>query len=63
MAAKYLQNKKCVFDNFGKKSHIITITASQLSPQWLCSYSCTWTHDMRLHIDGTNELKSAQQAK
>ena len=36
---------------------------SQLSPQWLCGNSCTWAHDVRLHIAGTNEPKSAQQAK
>ena len=27
------------------------------------SNSCTWVHDVRLHIAGTNELKSGQQAK
>ena len=36
---------------------------SRLSPQWVCGNSCTWTHDVRLHIAGTNELKSAQQVK
>ena len=36
---------------------------SRLSPQWLCGNSCTWAHDVRLHIAGTNEPKSAQQAK
>ena len=36
---------------------------SQFSPQWLCGNSCTWAHDVRLHIAGTNEPKSAQQAK
>ena len=36
---------------------------SQLSPQWLCGNSCTWPHDARFHIAGTNEPKSAQQAK
>ena len=36
---------------------------SLLSPQWLCGNSCTWEHDVRLHISGTNEPKSAQQAK
>ena len=25
--------------------------------------SCTWAHDVQLHIAGTNELKSAQKAK
>ena len=35
----------------------------QLSRQWLCSNSCTLEHDVRLHIAGTNEPKSAQQAK
>ena len=38
-------------------------TPSPLSPQWLCGDSCTWVHDVRLHIAGTNEPKSAQQAK
>ena len=28
---------------------------SQLSPQWHCGNSCTWAHDVRLYIDGTNE--------
>ena len=37
--------------------------SSRLSPQWLCSNSCTWAHDVWLHIVGTNEPKSAQQAK
>ena len=36
---------------------------SRLSTQWLCGNSCTWAHDVRLHIAGTNEPKSAQQAK
>ena len=36
---------------------------SRSSPQWLCGNSCTWAHDVRLHIAGTNEPKSAQQAK
>ena len=36
---------------------------SGLSPQWLCDNSCTWAHDVQLHIAGTNEPKSAQQAK
>ena len=31
--------------------------------QWLCSNSSTWVHDVRLHIAGTDESKSAQQAK
>ena len=35
----------------------------RLSPQWLCGNSCSWAHDVRLHIAGTNEPKSAQQAK
>ena len=25
---------------------------SRLSPQWLCGNSCTWAHDVRLHIAG-----------
>ena len=37
--------------------------SSRLLPQWLCVNSCTWAHDVRLHIAGTNEPKSAQQAK
>ena len=38
---------------------------SQLLPfrQWPHGYSCTWAHDVRLHIAGTNEPKSAQQFK
>ena len=36
---------------------------SRLSPQRLCGNSCTWEHDIRLHIAGTNEPKNAQQAK
>ena len=36
---------------------------SRLSPQWLCGNSCTWAHDVWSHIAGTNEPKSAQQAK
>ena len=36
---------------------------SRLSPQWLCGNSCTWAHDVQLHIAGTNEPKSAQQVK
>ena len=35
----------------------------RLSPQWLCGNSYTWAHYVQLHIAGTNELKSAQQAK
>ena len=31
--------------------------------QWLCGNSCTWAHDVCIHIAGTNEPKSAQQAK
>ena len=26
---------------------------SRLSPQWLCGNSCTWAHDVRLHIAGS----------
>ena len=36
---------------------------SWLSKQWLCGNSCTWAYDVRLHVAGTNETKSAQQAK
>ena len=35
---------------------------SRLSPQWVCGNSCTWAHDVRLHIAGNNEPKSALQA-
>ena len=30
---------------------------SCLSPQWLCGNSCTWAHEVRLHIVGTYEPK------
>ena len=43
-------------------SHENNVT-SQLSPQQLSGNSCTWAHDVLLHIAGTNERKSAQQAK
>ena len=38
---------------------------SRLLPihQWLHCNSCTWVHDVRLYIAGTNELKSTQQVK
>ena len=37
---------------------------SKLSPRRLCGNSCTWTHDVRwLHIAGTIEPTSVQQAK
>ena len=35
---------------------------SRLSPQWHCGISCTWAHDVRLHIADTNESKNVQQA-
>ena len=34
-----------------------------LLPQWLYGNSCTWTHDIQLHLAGINEPKSNQQAK
>ena len=34
-----------------------------ISPQWLCGNSCNWAHNVQLHIAGTNEPNSAQQAK
>ena len=34
-----------------------------ISPQWLCGNSCNCAHNVQLHIAGTNEPKSAQQAK
>ena len=37
--------------------------SSRLSPQGLCGNSCSWAHDVQLHIPGTNEPKSAQQVK
>ena len=37
--------------------------SSRLSPEWLCGNSCTWAHNVRLHIAGTNEPKSVQQVK
>ena len=36
---------------------------SRFTPQWLYGNPCTWAHDLRLHIAGTSEPKSAQQAK
>ena len=36
---------------------------SWLSPKWLYGNSCTWAHDVRLQIVGTNEPKSAQKAE
>ena len=32
-----------------------------LSLQWLYGNSCTWAHDVRLYIAGTNEPKSIQE--
>ena len=29
--------------------------SSGLSSQWLCGNSCTWVHNVRLHMAGTNE--------
>ena len=37
--------------------------SSRLSPQWFCGNSCTWTHDVRLHITGISKPQSAQQVK
>ena len=37
--------------------------ASQSLPQWPCGNSCSWAHDVELHIDRTNKPKYAQQAK
>ena len=34
-----------------------------LSSQWHCEESCTCENDVRLHIGGTTEPKSAQRAK
>ena len=30
---------------------------------FICGNSCTWAHDVRLHIAGTNEPKSPPQTK
>ena len=30
---------------------------SRLSPQWRYGNSCTWAHDVQLHIADTNEPK------
>ena len=38
--------------------YIYVITKTMCPPG-----SCTWAHDVQLHIAGTNEPKSAQQAK
>ena len=38
------------------------IESNQLYTQWLCGNSCTRVYDLQLHIPGTNEPKSAQQA-
>ena len=35
---------------------------SQLLPQWLCGNSCTWEHDVQLHIAGTNEPKECSRS-
>ena len=32
-------------------------------PQWPYVNSCTWAHDLLLHIASTNEPKNAQQVK
>ena len=44
-------------------THIYICMPSRLSPHWPCGNSYTWANDIRLHIAGTNEPKSAQQAK
>ena len=36
---------------------------SWLSPQCLCGTYCIWASDLQFHIAGTNESKSAEQAK
>ena len=55
------QNHILVLALFVKVLH--AFLPSQLSLQWLCGSSCTWPHDVWLHIAGTNEPKIAQQAK
>ena len=43
--------------------HIQNNVPFRSSSEWLCDNSCTWAHDVQLHIDGTNEPKSVQQSK
>ena len=38
-------------------------SSAQLRSNEDFDFSCTWAHDIRFHIAGTNEPKSAQQAK
>ena len=60
------ENNKCLFSYIYIYTHIFyheNNVPSRLLPQWLCGNSCTWAHEVRLHIAGTNEPKSAQQAK
>ena len=43
--------------------YIYAITQLYISTQQLCVNSCTWAFDVRLHITGTNDPKSAQKVK
>ena len=47
MATKYLHNKKCVFNNFGKYSHIITLTALKKIYIYIYIYMYVFTY---IHI-------------
>ena len=44
-------------------SYIYIIYINNVPLSYYCNGSCSWRHDVRFHIAGTNELKSAQQAK
>ena len=52
----------CVYIYVVKKTGNMT---SRLLPirRWPHDNSCTWAHDVRLHIAGTNEPNNAQQVK
>ena len=78
MAAKYLHNKERVLNNFWKRIahyynndiYIYEVKKTDNVPSrllticlWSHGHSCTWPHDVQLHIDGSNEPKSAQQVK
>ena len=43
--------------------YIYAIMQLYISTQQLCVNSCTWAFDVRLHITGTNDPKSAQKVK
>ena len=43
--------------------YIYAIMQLYISTQQLCVNSCAWAFDVRLHITGTNDPKSAQKVK